>query len=254
MRSEPDAERAARARTGSHRGLAYVRLDPDSPSRGGVVILHGAGSRKENHLDFARRCADAGLTVVVFDQRGHGESEGALGAGALDDVAAIAELLPHGPRFLRGSSMGGFVALAAARQVGARGVVAICPASAAGLLTGLRSGRFGFRADHPGLERLIASVDLAAAARALGPDLLLLHAKGDDVVPVQQSETLHDIAAGSSFIRVPGGDHGSVQHDAALQADAVRFLLARASAAAAEGVAEQVAGALEDVGKRVADG
>ena len=228
MRSEPDAEPSTRTRTGSHRGLALIRVEPAAPPRGGVVILHGAGSCKENHVDFAGRCADAGLTAIVFDQRGHGESEGALGAGALDDVAAIAELLPHGPRFLRGSSMGGFVALAAAGRVGARAVVAVCPAGATGLLAGLRSGRFAFRADHPALERLIASIDLAAAARALGAGLLLMHAEGDDVVAVQQSAELHERATGSSFIRVAGGDHGSVQHDPALQLDAVRFLLARA--------------------------
>ena len=54
-----------------------------------------------------------------------------------------------------------------------------------------------------------------------------MHAEGDDVVPLRRSAELHDLAAGSSFIRVPGGDHGSVQHDPALQLDAVRFLLAR---------------------------
>jgi pimeloyl-ACP methyl ester carboxylesterase len=227
MRSKPDAEGSPRVRTGSHRGLAYVRVEPGRPPLGGVVILHGAGSCKENHVDFASRCADAGLAAIVFDQRGHGESEGALGAGALDDVAAIAELLPRGPRFLRGSSMGGVVALAAARQVDARGIVAVCPASTAGLLAGLRSGRFGFRADLPALERLIAGVDVEVAARALGTDLLLMHAEGDDVVPLQRSAELHELAIGSTFIRVPGGDHGSVQHDPALQAEAVRFLLDR---------------------------
>ena len=208
-------------------GLAYALVPATTPACGGVVILHGAGSCKENHLDFARVCAAAGLDAVAFDQRGHGASEGALGAGALEDVATIAGLLRTGPLFLRGSSMGGFVALAAAQRVRARAVVAICPASGAQLAAGVRTGRLGFRADIPALEQMLAAVDLDAAARALGPGLLLLHAEADDRVPFEHSAALHAQAAGSRLIRVPGGDHGSVQHDPKLQEEAVRFLLAR---------------------------
>jgi uncharacterized protein len=208
-------------------GLAYALVPATTAGRGGVVILHGAGSCKESHLDFARLCAAAGLDAIAFDQRGHGASDGALGAGALDDVATIAGLLGGGPVFLRGSSMGGFVALAAAQRVGARGVVAICPASGAQLAAGIRAGGLGFRADAPALATLLAGVDLGTAARALGPGLLLLHAEDDDRVPIAHSAWLHEQAAGSRFVRVPGGDHGSVQHAPALQHEALRFLLAR---------------------------
>ncbi|MDQ3849345.1 MAG: alpha/beta hydrolase, partial [Actinomycetota bacterium] len=99
-----DAGGAAPVRIGVHDGLAYALHLPDGAPRGGVVILHGAGSSKESHFDFARRCRAAGLAAISFDMRGHGESTGSLGAGALDDVAAMAGLLPAGPRFLRGSS------------------------------------------------------------------------------------------------------------------------------------------------------
>jgi pimeloyl-ACP methyl ester carboxylesterase len=208
-----------------HEGLAYELALPAGEPRGGVVVLHGAGSCKENHRDFAALCAAAGLAAIVFDQRGHGASEGALDGRVLDDVAAIASLLPEdGPVFLRGSSMGGFVALAAAARVGAAGVVAICPAGRDLLLGGLREGRFDFRADRTALEPVIEAQDLGAAAAALGPRLLLVHAEGDDRVPIAGSRRLHERAPGSRLIAVPGGDHHSAQHDAALQAQAVRFL------------------------------
>ena len=139
---------------------------------------------------------------------------------------AIAALLPAGlPLFLRGSSMGGFLALAAAGPAGAAGVVAICPAGRELLLGGLRERRFDFEADHAALERLVAAQDLPAAARALGPRLLLVHAEGDDRVPIAHSRALHGAAPGSRLIAVPGGDHGSAQHDPDLQAEAVRFLV-----------------------------
>ncbi len=214
--------------SGRHDGLAWVLAEPEGAPRGGVVILHGARSCKENHLDFARACAGAGLAAIAFDQRSHGASEGLLGAGALDDVAAIAGLLPGGgPVFLRGTSMGGCLALAAASAAGARAVVAICPASPQHLLGGLRDGRFELPADRPGLEALLESIDLEAQARALGPDLMLLHAEGDEVVPIAHAARLHEVAAGSRLVRVPGGHHRSVQHDPALQAESVAFLLER---------------------------
>jgi len=210
-----------------HDGLAYELVLPEVQARGGVVILHGAGSCKENHRDFARACAGAGLAALAFDQRGHGASEGALDGRALDDVATMAALLPAGlPVFLRGSSMGGFVTLAAARLTGAAGVVAICPAGGDMLLGGLRSGRFDFRVDRAALEPLLASVDLQEAARALGPRLLLVHAEGDESVPIEHSRRLHAAAAGSRLLAVAGGDHRSAQHDPALQAAAVDFMVA----------------------------
>jgi len=227
MRHHRDVDSAAPSQTGMHHGLAYALYVPAGEARGGVVILHGADSAGENHADFARLCRSSGLAAVVFDQRGHGGSEGALGAGALDDVARIAALLPPGPICLRGSSMGGFMALAAAPLVGARAVVAICPAGRDLLLGALRAGRFDFRADPLGLKTLLASVDIEAIARGLGPDLLLAHAEKDERVPVEHSAKLHVAAAGSRLVRVPGGHHGSIQHDPELQADAVRFLTRR---------------------------
>jgi pimeloyl-ACP methyl ester carboxylesterase len=214
--------------SGRHDGLAYTLVEPAGEPRGGVVILHGARSSKENHLDFAHACAASGLAAIAFDQRSHGASDGVLGDGVLDDVAAIARLLPGDvPLFLRGTSMGGCFALAAARVAGARAVVAICPASPRMLLAGLREGRFDLPADRPALERLLEGIDLDEAARALGADLMLLHAEGDEVVPIAHAARLHEAAAGSRFVRVPGGHHRSVQHDAALQDAAVQFLLAR---------------------------
>lgn len=211
-----------------HDGLAYTRTEPEGAARGGVVIVHGARSCKENHLDFARACAAAGLAAIAFDQRSHGASDGLLGAGALDDIASIAALLPgDGPVFLRGTSMGGCFAIAAARRARARAVVAICPASPLQLLAGLRAGHFDLQADHAALAAALEAIDLDAAAGALGPDLMLLHAEGDEVVPVAHAARLHEAAAGSRFVRVPGGHHRSIQHDAALQAASIEFMLAR---------------------------
>jgi fermentation-respiration switch protein FrsA (DUF1100 family) len=126
---------------------------------------------------------------------------------------------------LRGSSMGGYLALVAAAAAGADAVVAICPASADGLRRGLAAGRFDLRADAPALDGFLAAHDEVAAARTLVVPLLLLHADGDEQVPVEHSRELHAAADGSRLVVVPGGHHRSIQHDAELQDLSVRFLL-----------------------------
>jgi uncharacterized protein len=215
---EPPAE------LGTRDGLAYALFLPRDDAGGGVVMLHGAGSQKENQFDVARALRAAGVAAVVFDQRGHGESDGELGAGALDDVATMAALLSPGPVALRGSSMGGFMALMASTRMDVAGVVAICPATGEILARGLRTGRFSFRADHDGLQALLAGADEPAAAVALGERLLLMHAEGDEQVPIAVSRELHAAAPASRLIAVPGGHHRSIQHDPELTAVAVRFL------------------------------
>jgi uncharacterized protein len=226
--TEPPAD------VGARDGLSYALFVPSESPLGGVVILHGAGSQKENHFDFARVCAAAGLAAVAFDQRGHGATGGALDGRTVQDVATITGLLPGGaPVALRGSSMGGWLALAAGPAVGAAAVVAVCPASSEQLARGLRDGRFEFDADRATLEPLLAATDLRANAAALGERLLLLHAEGDEQVPVGHSRELHAAAPGSRLEVVSGGHHRSVQHDPELQALAVRFIADRCAAAGA---------------------
>ncbi len=215
-------------------GLAYSLWLPERPARGGAVILHGAGSVKESHHDFARVLVAAGVAAIVFDQRGHGESTGPMGASALRDIAAMAQLLrarlgdDNAPLALRGSSMGGFLAIVAAEPVDARAVVAICPAANEGLRRGLAGGTLRFDADVPALDALLAAHDVGDAVAALQAPLLLLHAEGDEVVPIEHSRELaarmHHPA--SRFVALPGGHHRSIQHDPELQALSLRFIVA----------------------------
>jgi uncharacterized protein len=212
---------------GTRDGLAFAAFLPEEEPLGRLVILHGASSCKENHFDFARAARAAGIAAVVFDQRGHGESAGALDARALADVETMVDVLPDGaPLALRGSSMGGYLAIVAAHQLDAAAVVAICPAAADHLARGLREERHDFRADVPALDAFLAEHPLDAVVPDLRAELLLLHAEGDERVPIAQS---HALAAAADpercrFLAVPGGHHRSIQHDPELQALALRFV------------------------------
>jgi alpha-beta hydrolase superfamily lysophospholipase len=215
-------------------GLAYSFWTPTTsePPCGGIVVLHGAGSCKESHHDFARAAIVLGFAVVVFDQRGHGVSAGPMDGRAIADVVTMAELArersggPGTPVALRGSSMGGFLAILAAGPAGAASVVAICPASAEGLRRGLHAGTLRFDADVPAVDAMLDAADLEAAVESLTVPLLLLHAEGDEQVPVEHSRELaaHMSAPNSRLVTVPGGHHRSIQHDDDLQALSLRFI------------------------------
>ena len=215
-------------------GLAYAMFEPEGEPRAGVVILHGAGSAKESHFDFARGCRADGMAALAYDARGHGRSSGRFGPGAIDDALAMVALLRERVDrvALRGSSMGGFQAIhAAARDPGLCAVVAICPAHEELLLRGLRSGELlRFECDVPATEGWLESLDVYEAVRRLGPDtaLLLIHARGDEQIPWTVSEELHAAGgnrpAANRLLLLPGGHHRSLQHDLEVQNLSVRFI------------------------------
>ena len=215
-------------------GLAYTLWMPDAPAAKprGVVILHGAGSSKESHHDFARALLPIGCASIAFDMRGHGATGGFLDGRAIEDVVTIADALrdalgdASAPIALRGASMGGFLSIVAAAPAQARAVVAICPAPAAGLARGMRARRFDLEADVEAVIALLDELDLPSAVRSLDVPLLLMHAEGDEAVPVEHSRELAEefTSEGSRLVTVPGGHHRSVQHDEELQAISLRFL------------------------------
>jgi dipeptidyl aminopeptidase/acylaminoacyl peptidase len=222
-------------RLGVHDGLSYALFLPEGEPRAGAVILHGAGSAKESHFDFARGCRADGISALAFDARGHGRSDGRFGPAAVDDVLAMVELLREQVDrvALRGSSMGAFQAIhAAAREDSICAVVAICPAPEDSLLRMLRSDEpLRFECDVPAVEEWLHAGDVFEAVGRFGPDtaLLLLHARGDEQIPWKVSEELHAAAHDPKRLLIlPGGHHRSVQHDLELQALSRRFILGAA--------------------------
>lgn len=216
---------------GERDGLSYALFVPDGEPKGGVVILHGAGSAKESHFDFGRLCRSYDMAAVAYDARGHGRSSGEWGPTAPGDALAMCDLLRElAPEVaMRGSSMGGFTAIhAAALDPSVAAVVALCPAPAELLLRGLRSGRLQeFALDAAATEPWLERLDLFDAVRALGETtaLLLLHAKGDEQIPYTISEALHEAAHEPKRLLVfPGGHHRSLQHDLEVQNISARFI------------------------------
>jgi len=204
-----------------------------------MVILHGAGSRKENHGDFARMCAAGGWAAISYDQRGHGDSADEMSPAALGDVAKMARFLASHERVdatricVRGSSMGGFWAIhAAATSSSIAGAITICPAGEEHLRRMLAAKKLDFRLSESSRDSLAAWLsehDLREAAELMGPKpLIILHAKGDERIPSDFSE---ELAARKpepkKLIVLPGGHHRSVQHAPEMQSIALSWLSSR---------------------------
>lgn len=208
--------------TGREQGLAWARFEPDGEATGGVMILHGAGSQKENHYGIAREIASAGLSAICFDQRGHGESDGPMDERIVSDAVTVATLFGGLPVGIRGSSMGGWVTLASAQEIGAKALVPICPTTAAQLTRGAEAGYFPFKADVPALVKRLSEEEPEPPK----VPTLLLHAAGDEVVGVERSRALAPLLTHpeSRYIEFPGGHHRSLQHDPEVTALTVRFL------------------------------
>ncbi|HSL94352.1 MAG TPA: alpha/beta fold hydrolase [Thermoleophilia bacterium] len=223
--------------------LAALLYLPDACPRGALLVCHGAGSRKENHVIMAEQAVAAGLAALPFDFRGHGESSGAMDADGSDDVIAAGDALLRlsGAPWVaaRGASMGAMLLVLAARRRPdlLRSLVLLCPADGPSLLRGLdraagrdsRSAprpsggaaaaspadpswpedRYAGRFDEAALRPFLARLDLIAEARGLRR-VLLAHARDDAEVSFDHSRRLAAVLEPPArfIVLAEGGHHG----------------------------------------------
>ena len=221
-------------------GLLFIPAT--APAAGSLLVCHGAGSTKENHAIMAQQACRSGLASLVFDFRGHGDSEGAMDAGGAHDVADAARALlsESGAPWVavRGSSMGAHWALraAAADRSLFRRVVALCPADSASLLRALDYLResqtaddpdahaFG-RFDHQSLRPLLESSELTDVAAGL-PGVLVAHARDDESVPFASSQRLAAVLAEPKrFIALTTGGHRGPQRSPRVARATIEWVL-----------------------------
>ncbi|MBM3147237.1 MAG: alpha/beta fold hydrolase, partial [Actinobacteria bacterium] len=237
---------------------------PATPVRGALLVCHGAGSRKESHAIMGEQAAAAGLASLVFDLRGHGESEGAMDDGAIHDVPAAAAALHAAaePPWMaaRGSSLGAYWLLHAAHAEpdAFRSLVLLCPADERSLLAGLDrfAGRDGAtraapqtpttldtpagppgappgadagspppRFDVPRLRALWQSTDIFRSAAGLG-GVLLAHARDDEDVPFSVSERLLAVLSPPRrLIALASGGHKAAQRSPLVARTTIAWVL-----------------------------
>jgi uncharacterized protein len=163
----------------------------------------------------------------------------------IEDLGALAAWLAARPEVdgrriaVRGSSLGGLLAIhAAADSDDIAAAVAICPAAEWMLSADVQrvldgrpppagSALSEMRVDAPALAEWLDRNDVEDAAERMGAKpLLLIHARGDEVVPYSHSEKLYERAAEPKrLVLLEGGHHRSAQHDPELQGESLRWLV-----------------------------
>lgn len=209
------------ARTPDDYGLAYdevalttedgLRLQawylPVESAPGCVLVCHGNAGNIEHRLMLARAFQAMGLSVLLFDYRGYGNSQGhpSEEGTALDAQAALewltdSQQLEGGQIVVYGESLGGGVALRLARG---RSLGAVIVESTFTSLPEL-----GARL-YPLLPvRLIAHIryDNLESLRTLRAPLLVMHSPQDDIVPFEFGRELFEAApAPKEFLATSGG-------------------------------------------------
>lgn len=228
--------------------LAATLYLPDRPQglpSPGLVVGHGAGSRRTRHDAFCREACTQGFAVLGLDFRGHGDSDGiADGPLEQDILAAVAFLRGHpavdGTRLCyRGSSMGGFYGLKAGSEAGFTALALLCPASERVMLDALDEDEDALdtpaRWDIPRLRAYFEEQDSMVLATLVRCPVLLVHARADSVVPFGHSLALAArLGSDATLLALAHGTHTSAQHDPAIHRLTVRWLVDQVKSACTE--------------------
>lgn len=155
------------------------------------------------------------LTVMTFDYRGYGQSEGKPDEkGILRDARAARTWLAHhadvaeSEIVLMGRSLGGAVAVDLAANDGARGLVL---ASTFTSLPDVGAHHVAWVAPHLMMTQRLNS--LGKIKRYHGP-LLQSHGDADELIPLAMGRELFDAAPGPKrFVTIPDAGHNDPQNE-----------------------------------------
>jgi uncharacterized protein len=196
--------------------LAGRLFRPALAPKAGVVMAHGLYSSMQSEKlgRLARALAQAGYLCLMFDALGCGDSPGDVRHTTLTSrrdqfLSAVARLerqAPGLPLAYLGSSLGGTAALLAGRE--RMPMCLLCWSTPVDLRALMR--RLRAQPQPPDLPEMIEDIprhDLPAVLAA-SPRLLVVHGQEDEVVPVGQAHTAHQLAAEpKDMLILPGADH-----------------------------------------------
>jgi pimeloyl-ACP methyl ester carboxylesterase len=204
-----------------------------------AVILHGWGSSSARFTLLAQALHARGWRVVVPDAPGHGASAGRT-SSLPEFMASLDAIAAHcgAPRALVGHSLGA-LAIACCHRDGApawagevRKVVLIAMPSGAEYLLGkyIELLRLSPATERALRRRFRTRFDADPADYASMPgvgnipaDMLLVHDRGDDIVPFEHSAGLAARLPRARFIATEGGGHSALTRDAGTIAGIVEF-------------------------------
>lgn len=189
---------------------------PHPKPRGVALFCHGnAGNITSRGPTLWLLNQRHGLSIMTFDYRGYGRSQGAPNEnGILQDARAARRWLAKRTGVnehdivLMGRSLGGAVAVDLASRDGARGLVL---ASTFSSLPDVAAHHMPWALPHWNMSMRLNSVRKIRDYR--GP-LLQSHGDADEVIPIELGRKLFDAAPGpKQLVIIPGGGHNDPQSD-----------------------------------------
>lgn len=165
---------------------------PHAEPRGVVVLCHGNAGNLSHRLPTVESWRDLGYSMLVFDYRGYGKSEGKPSEkGLLLDTRAAyhaAVRLGGEPPILVGRSLGTVPAVLIASELPTRGLMLDSPLANAATM-----------ASHvlpiPGLSKILSvRLDNLEAIAQVRCPILILHGAQDEVIPFDQGRLVFDAA------------------------------------------------------------
>lgn len=174
-----------------------------------VVMFHGNAGTISDRLENAKLLHDLGLTVMLPEYRGYGDSEGKPSEEGLylDARAALAEArrrAPGWPVIVFGRSLGAAVAIDLAAAESVEGLVA------ESAFTSLK--RVAGKALKVPFASLFTAYEFDSLSKIPRVDApaLVIHGEEDELIPFSMGEQLFEATRDAPWRRfhaVPGGDH-----------------------------------------------
>jgi len=208
----------------------WLEADDDNPV---ILLVHGSGDNRahpaERMLGIAKDLVSYGYNVLMFDMRGHGESEGKhTSAGYYernDLLGAIDYIRQRGVENkigVLGFSMGAATSLMAAAE--SEEIDAVVADSAYADIVSIIDSEFAARSNLPKffmpiilfMTRNIYDIDFAAikpeeAVKEVSAPVLIIHGEQDDMIPVQHAYRLKEASQNpdSKLWVVPEAQHAN---------------------------------------------
>lgn len=197
-------------------------FEPPTPSRGLVVFLHGKDANRAHFAGDARRFISRGYTVLAYDQRAHGRSQGqwcTFGFNEVPDLQRALDLFAalDRPVYLIGESMGAAVALeTTAQDRRVAGVVAgasfsdlrtIVNEHAPSFMSATQLADAVSEAERRAKFR-VDDISPARDAAAIRVPTLLLHGSDDPYISPRHSHRIRrQLTARTEFVTLEGVRH-----------------------------------------------
>ena len=180
---------------------------PAPKDKGVILFCHGNGGNISHRLESLAVFRNLGYSVLIFDYRGYGRSEGSPSEeGTYRDARAAWEHLVHernvppGRIVLFGRSLGGAVAAKLASETDPAGLIV---ESAFTSIPDIGAERFWFLP-----VRLLSRFEYNTAGmiRQAGCPVLIVHSRDDEIIPFAHGRRLYEAAAEpKEFIEISGG-------------------------------------------------